>query len=149
MTAAQQSATDAEKRVQMRVAELKSKATALRRSELDSDREQSMKDMYEDMIDKLSQLHTGSRHSQRNSLMNKRRMLEEQVLSLTTKTNQIRAEVDRLTAELDATGYQGLLHETRRSAIDTMKVRHTEMKNELVRIRLATVSLRTRARSSQ
>ncbi|KAJ1351035.1 hypothetical protein KIN20_006972 [Parelaphostrongylus tenuis] len=50
------SATDAEKRVQMRVAELKSKATALLRSELDSDREQSMKDMYEDMVDKLSQL---------------------------------------------------------------------------------------------
>ncbi|KAJ1368967.1 hypothetical protein KIN20_030333 [Parelaphostrongylus tenuis] len=71
------------------------------------------------------------------------------VLSLTTKTNRIRAEVDRLTAELDATAYQGLLHETRRSAIDTMKVRHTEMKNELVRIRLATVSLRTCARSSQ
>ncbi|KAJ1355981.1 hypothetical protein KIN20_013584 [Parelaphostrongylus tenuis] len=78
MTAAQQSASDAEKRVQMRVAEVKSKATALRRSELDSDRGQSMKDMYDDMIDQLSQLHTGSRHSHRNFLMNKRRMMEEQ-----------------------------------------------------------------------
>ncbi|KAJ1367425.1 hypothetical protein KIN20_028333 [Parelaphostrongylus tenuis] len=53
------------------------------------------------------------------------------ILSLTTKTNQIRAEVDCLIAELDATGYQGLLHKTRRSAIN-MARRQTIIKNTLL-----------------
>uniref|UniRef100_A0A0K0DNT8 Cilia- and flagella-associated protein 157 n=1 Tax=Angiostrongylus cantonensis TaxID=6313 RepID=A0A0K0DNT8_ANGCA len=154
MAAAEQSANDVEKRLQARVAELKSNVSLLRKSELDSNKEQSMRDMYQDMLEKLSELvryfqHIKSRESQRCSLVNERLVLEEQVSSLSMKTSQIRDEVDRLSADLDATGYEGLIHATRRSAMALMKAKYTEVKSELLRLRLGTHTLRIRARSAQ
>ncbi|VDM51737.1 unnamed protein product [Angiostrongylus costaricensis] len=159
MAAAEQSANDVEKRLQTCVAELKSNVSMLRKSELDSSKEQPMREMYQDMLEKLSELHIKSRESQRCSLVNERLVLEEQdvhwfkdfssVSSLSMKTSQIRDEVDRLSADLDATGYEGLLHATRRSAMALMKAKYTGIKNELLRLRLGTHTLRIRARSAQ
>ncbi|RCN26835.1 hypothetical protein ANCCAN_27437 [Ancylostoma caninum] len=93
--------------------------------------------------------HTLSRQSQKSSLANEKSLLDEQVSSVSREVDELQREVDDLTTALEATGYEGLLHETRRSAMLMMKNNYTEMKNELLRLRLATHTLRIRARSAQ
>ncbi|EYC44473.1 hypothetical protein Y032_0460g1860 [Ancylostoma ceylanicum] len=53
---AEQSVVKAEKREQVRVDKLKSSATALQKSGIDVAKEQSMREMYQDMIDKLAEM---------------------------------------------------------------------------------------------
>lgn len=46
----------AEKREQIRVDKLKNSATSMQKSSIDVAREQSMREMYQDMIDKLAEM---------------------------------------------------------------------------------------------
>uniref|UniRef100_A0A0N4W948 MCC-bdg_PDZ domain-containing protein n=2 Tax=Haemonchus TaxID=6288 RepID=A0A0N4W948_HAEPC len=67
---------------------------------------------------------------------------------LTSQVAELRTEIEHLSAELEATGYEGLLHETRRSLMISMKDEYTKMKNELLRLRLANHALRIRTRNA-
>ncbi|KJH41727.1 hypothetical protein DICVIV_12288 [Dictyocaulus viviparus] len=142
-------AINAEKRLQIRVSELRENASMMRKSQLDSASEQSMREIYQGMLEKLSEMHTKSRQSQQSSLLSRRLMLEQQVSSVNDEMILVRNEVNRLSSALDDTGYEGLLHATRRSAMAVMKARYTKIKDELLRLRLATHTLRIRARSVQ
>ncbi|KAL6735510.1 hypothetical protein Aduo_005946 [Ancylostoma duodenale] len=78
LVSAEQGVVKAEKREQVRVDKLKSSATAMQKSGIDVAKEQSMREMYQDMIDKLAEMHTLSRQSQKSSLANERSLLDEQ-----------------------------------------------------------------------
>ncbi|KHJ88375.1 hypothetical protein OESDEN_11832 [Oesophagostomum dentatum] len=93
--------------------------------------------------------HTLSRQSQRSSLANERSSLDEQVSSVSREVDELQRKVDSLNAALDATGYEGLLHETRRAAMVMVKNNFLNMKNELLQLRLSTHALRIRARTAQ
>ncbi|CAJ0605449.1 unnamed protein product [Cylicocyclus nassatus] len=147
MVSAENRALEAEKHEQVKVDELESTLSS-KNSDADVEKEQSMREMYQDMIDKLAEMHTLSRQSQRSSLANERFTLDEQVSSLSQEVDQLRHEVDALNTALNATGYEGLLHETQRSAMLMMKNSFTEMKNELLQLRLATHTLRIKVRSA-
>ncbi|KAK6736557.1 hypothetical protein RB195_019318 [Necator americanus] len=149
MVSAEQRILKTEKSEQARVDELKNNILAMRKTEMDITKEQSMRDMYQDMIDKLAEMHILSRHSQKSSLAKERSLLNEQVLAASNDVDQLRNEVNSLTAALEETGYAGLLHDTRRSAMLLMKNKYTAMKDELIHLRLATHTLRIRARTAQ
>ncbi|KAK5984086.1 hypothetical protein GCK32_005804 [Trichostrongylus colubriformis] len=146
---AKELALKVEKREEAKVEDLEKKAMEQRKILLDFEKGENMRDLYEDMLEKLAEMQTGSRQSQKDALTNERLMLEEQVALLSAKSTEMRAEVERLTAALDATGYEGLLHETRRSLMVSVKDEYTKIKNELLRLRLATHALRIRARTAQ
>ncbi|XGW08444.1 hypothetical protein V3C99_011067 [Haemonchus contortus] len=148
IAAAKEIAVAAEKHEQTKNDELERRVADLRRADLDEEKGQNIKDMYQDMLEKLSEMHTVSRLSQREALTNERVALEEQVNLLTSQVAELRTEIEHLSAELEATGYEGLLHETRRSLMISMKDEYTKMKNELLRLRLANHALRIRTRNA-
>ncbi|PIO74350.1 hypothetical protein TELCIR_03649 [Teladorsagia circumcincta] len=144
----------AERREKAKVDGLEKNVMALRRAELDEGKAQDMKELYQNMFQKFAEMQTVSHDSQNDALINERRMLEEQgsvviIALMSSNSSAMKAEIERLSAALDATGYEGLLHETRRSLMVSMKDQYTAMKNELLRLRLANHALRIRARTAQ
>ncbi|EYC44472.1 hypothetical protein Y032_0460g1860 [Ancylostoma ceylanicum] len=86
---AEQSVVKAEKREQVRVDKLKSSATALQKSGIDVAKEQSMREMYQDMIDKLAEMKStvgvnGGDPSAASKITRRKRAARARTLSLTS-----------------------------------------------------------------
>ncbi|PIO59977.1 hypothetical protein TELCIR_18541 [Teladorsagia circumcincta] len=138
----------AERREQAKVDNLEKNVMALRRAELDEGKAQDMKELYQNMFQKFAEMVSNRWLFFRSlSCLGKNEIYYVALMS--SKSSAMKAEIERLSAALDATGYEGLLHETRRSLMVSMKDQYTAMKNELLRLRLANHALRIRARTAQ
>ncbi|KAK6058217.1 hypothetical protein COOONC_04220 [Cooperia oncophora] len=81
ITDAKEIALKAEKREQARVDDLEKNAVASRKSGLDQEKGQDMMDLYQDMLEKLAEMHTVSRQSQNDKLTNEQpQWLEDKLL---------------------------------------------------------------------
>lgn len=146
--AAEQMSTVMEKREQDRIEEIEKNVASLSKSLVERQKDVNMREAYQDIVEKLAEMHTVSRQSQNFAVINEHRRLEDQVASLELENNGIREKVQQLADALNATGYE-VLHETRRSMMGSTKTMYTGMKDELFRLRVANHSMRIRSRTAQ
>ncbi|VDL72557.1 unnamed protein product [Nippostrongylus brasiliensis] len=82
---------------------------------IDKHSQEEFMDNYKDMVEKLAEMHTVSRRSQNLSLVSERRRLDEQVANASARNAGLRRNVEELNKALDATGYEGVLHDIKQS----------------------------------
>ncbi|WKX96735.1 hypothetical protein Q1695_012854 [Nippostrongylus brasiliensis] len=147
--AAHQMILSAECRENAAVDELEKNTSTLNGKIIDKHSQEEFMDNYKDMVEKLAEMHTVSRRSQNLSLVSERRRLDEQVANASARNAGLRRNVEELNKALDATGYEGVLHDTKQSLMSSIKASYLAMKNEVVRLRIAAHTLRIRLRTSQ